>query len=357
MQGCITAQGGEKMTFSYKDKMVPGAFIALMMSGQGATAQDETITIKFAMAVPPTHYSAVYGAKFFMDRATEKSDGRIAFEWYPAEQLGKAKDMLTLVNTGVVDMADVVPSYTPEKLPLTSVSELPGHAQTSCGGTEILYQLSRKDEFLGENEFGKQGVHPLMIATFAPYKILTKSAEVTEASDLAGVKLRASGGATEMTARALGAAPVRLAGPEVYQALTRGTIDGAIWPLLSLSPFDLTDEINFALTDPTIGTVSTAYLISDSSWEKIPADLQEILTEAGYAAAMNFCNYMDENESAELERLSHIKPTQITGEERERWDVTLNQVKDEWAARLDQQGKAGTAALEAWSAQAVNVQQ
>jgi len=329
-------------------KIVPGAAFALMATGGAALAQDEKVTIKFAMAVPPTHYSAVNGAQFFMDRAVELSEGRIEFEWYPAQQLGKAKDMLTLVQTGVVDMADVVPSYTPEKLPLTSVSELPSQATTSCGGTEVLYQLAQEGEFLGENEFGKQGVRSLMIATFVPYKILTKSVEVKTASDLNGVKLRASGGATEMSARALGAAPVRLAGPEVYQAITRGTIDGAIWPLLSLAPFDLTEEINFALTDPSIGTVSTTYIMSDSSWEKLPEDLQKIVTQAGYEASKNFCNYMDDNETAELQRLSHITPTQINGDERVKWDKILAQVKNDWAQRLDGQGFPGTAALEAW---------
>jgi TRAP-type C4-dicarboxylate transport system substrate-binding protein len=68
----------------------------------------------------------VQGGKFFMDRATALSNGRIKFEWYPAEQLGKAKDLLALVQTGVADMADVVPGYVPDKLPLSGVAELPG---------------------------------------------------------------------------------------------------------------------------------------------------------------------------------------------------------------------------------------
>lgn len=336
------------MNIKFGTKTAVAVGLAAALSSQQAFAQDETVTIKFAMSVPPSHYSAVNGAKFFMDRAVELSDGRINFEWYPAQQLGKAKDMLTLVQTGVVDMADVVPSYTPEKLPLTSVSELPSQASTACEGTGILYDLSQEGEFLGDNEFGKQGVRALMAATFVPYKILTKSAEINEVGSLSGVKLRASGGATEMSARALGAAPVRLAGPEVYQALTRGTIDGAIWPLLSLAPFDLTEEINYALVEPSVGTVSTTYLISENSWGKISPDLQEILTKAGQEAGMNFCNYMDTNELKELARLSHIKPTRISGEERAEWDEILADVKVDWANRLEERGVPGKAALKAW---------
>ena len=57
-----------------------------------------------------------------MDRAVELSKGKIKFEWYLGEQLGKAKDLLALVQTGVDEMADVEPSYLPDKLPLTDVS-------------------------------------------------------------------------------------------------------------------------------------------------------------------------------------------------------------------------------------------
>lgn len=112
-------------------KTVIAAAAALVLAGSAGSAfADDTITIKFAMAVPPTHFTAVAGGKFFMDRATELSKGRIKFEWYPAEQLGKAKDMLALVQTGVADMADVVPGYVPDKLPLSGVAELPGQIET-----------------------------------------------------------------------------------------------------------------------------------------------------------------------------------------------------------------------------------
>jgi len=99
-----------------------------------------------------------------MDRATELSKGRIKFEWYPAEQLGKAKDLLALVQTGVADMADVVPGYVPDKLPLSGVSELPGQINSSCEGTRVFYALTRPGQFLAKNEYDAQKVHVLMAA-------------------------------------------------------------------------------------------------------------------------------------------------------------------------------------------------
>ena len=40
--------------------------------------------------------------------------------------------MLQLATTGVADITYVVPSYVSDKMPLMTVSELPGMAATSC---------------------------------------------------------------------------------------------------------------------------------------------------------------------------------------------------------------------------------
>lgn len=319
----------------------------------------DTITIKFAMAVPPTHYTAVAGGKFFMDRVVELSKGRVKFEWYPAEQLGKAKDMLTLVQTGVADMADVVPGYVPDKLPLSGVAELPGQITDSCDGTRTFYELTRPGNFLAKREYDAQKVHVLMAAPLVPYKIFTTKKQLDRPEDIAGLKLRSAGGASDITMSQLGAVSVRLAGPDIHEALTRGTIDGAMYPYLSLKSFDLIDTIKFATADVRVGSVATAFLFSEAKWKTLPPDIRAILDQAGKETGMNYCSYMDTQEAAEKELLSSkIKATRPSDEELDRWAARLEPVKLEWAKRLDARHKPGTAALAAWdeSAKAMRAQ-
>ena len=313
-----------------------------------AEAQD-TITVKFAMAVPATHYTATAGGKFFMDRVVELSKGRVKFEWYPGEQIGKAKDLLALVQSGVVDMADIVPSYVPDKLPLTGVSELPGQMTTSCEGTKAYYAITRPGKILATREFDPQKVHVLMAAPLVPYKILTAKKPVAKLEDLAGLKIRSSGGASDATMRALGAVSVRLAGPEIYEALTRGTIDGAMYPFLSLKPFGLTSSIKYATEGASVGSVSTTFLMSEAKYRALPADLQKVFDQAGYEAGMNYCNYMDTEESKEKAALAgSITAIQLSPAEVARWKTVLDATKVEWAKRLDERGKAGSESLAAW---------
>jgi TRAP-type C4-dicarboxylate transport system substrate-binding protein len=335
-------------------KTVIAAAAALVLAGSAGSAfADDTITIKFAMAVPPTHFTAVAGGKFFMDRATELSKGRIKFEWYPAEQLGKAKDMLALVQTGVADMADVVPGYVPDKLPLSGVAELPGQIEDSCDGTRVFYALTRPGQFLAKHEYDGQKVHVLMAAPLVPYKIFTTRKELDKPEDIQGLKLRSAGGATDITLSELGAVSVRLAGPDIHEALSRGTIDGAMYPYLSLKSFDLTDTVKYATEDVRVGSVATAFLFSQARWQTLPPDIQAILDQAGKEAGMNYCKYMDTQEATEKKALlSKITPHRPSDATLEAWGAKLGKVKLEWAKRLDARNKPGTEALAAWDATA-----
>jgi TRAP-type C4-dicarboxylate transport system substrate-binding protein len=310
---------------------------------------EDPIVIKFAMAVPPTHFTAVAGGKFFMDRAVALSNGRIKFEWYPAEQLGKAKDLLTLLQTGVADMADVVPGYVPDKLPLSGVAELPGQIKDSCDGTRVFYELTRPGNFLAKKEYDPQKVHVLMAAPLVPYKIFTTKKELEQAGDIQGLKLRSAGGASDLTVSELGAVSIRLAGPDIHEALSRGTIDGAMYPYLSLKSFDLIDTVKFATEDVGVGSVATTFLFSQARWQTLPPDIQAILDQAGKEAGMNYCHYMDTQEAKEKEVLaSKIKATRPSDAALNEWRTKLGKVKLEWAKRLDARNKPGAAALAAW---------
>lgn len=323
---------------------------ALSMGLAAQAAAQEPITLKFAMAVPPTHYTAVAGGQYFMDRAVELSGGKIKFEWYPGEQLGKAKDLLTLVQTGVADIADVVPSYVSEKLPLTGVAELPGQTVSSCEGTKVLYELTRSGKVLDREDFNKQKVVVLMAATLAPYKILTAAKPVRTMDDMKGLKIRSSGGAPDATIRSLGAVGVRLAGPEINEALTRKTIDGAMYPYMSLRPFGI-ESIRYAVSGVSVGTIATSFLMNESKFNSLPKDIQNALVQAGKDAGMNYCNYIDDFEGKEIKARTEIEAIALSPEEVKRWTEAMDTTKGAWEESVSKRGKPAKEALQAWDAE------
>src|SRR5215217_1022313 len=110
-----------------------GGLAACIAGFVPAFAQD-SITLRVADHYSPEHLTAKYTIKFFMDRVKALTNGKVKFEYFPAEQLGKAKDMLSLTQGGIVDIGLVAPAYISEKMPLSAVAELPGTYATSCQG-------------------------------------------------------------------------------------------------------------------------------------------------------------------------------------------------------------------------------
>src|SRR3981189_1272920 len=86
----------------------------------------EKITLRLAESLPSGHVIHELVAKPFMELVTKATNGQVTFQHYPAEQLGKAKDMAQLTAAGVADPSYIVPSYSSEKYPLTEVAQLPG---------------------------------------------------------------------------------------------------------------------------------------------------------------------------------------------------------------------------------------
>ena len=79
----------------------------LCLSG-GALAQ--TTKIKIADSFPVGHYLPKYITTPMIERLKANPAAKgFEFEYYPAEQMGKAKDFLSLVQSGVIDIAYVAP--------------------------------------------------------------------------------------------------------------------------------------------------------------------------------------------------------------------------------------------------------
>src|SRR5438477_11471802 len=95
-----------------------------------------------------------------MELVTKATNGLVTFQYYPAEQLGKAKDMAQLTVAGVADVSYIVPSSSSEKYPLTAVAELPGIFDTECQGSLALYKISHNGRILATRAFGPKQLGP-----------------------------------------------------------------------------------------------------------------------------------------------------------------------------------------------------
>lgn len=333
--------------------MLSAAVRALMFGmafGIACTAAaQEKIVLRVADHLSLNHYVAPYQVKFWMQKVTEASGGKIQFEYYPAEQLGNATDYLKLVVAGVIDVSSNTPAYVSDKMPLSVVAELPGAFNTACVGTLAFWKLASNGGILDKEEFAPNGVRVLFSMVFSPYQIFTRK-KFSRPEDFAGLKIQSSGGAKDLILRKIGAVPIRVTGPNIYESISRGTIDGGNLTYGSLISYNLQELAKFVTEGENFGSVVLNYVISEQRWMSLPPNVRQIMAEAGEATTRHSCAEMDKGVTSDAEKLRRFGITSVrfSAEEHAALGRSLSTVAKDWAENLDRSGKAGSAVLNAF---------
>ena len=320
------------------------------LGAPGMAAAQQKLTLRVADVYPTGHPVAESTAKLFMEQARKASNGTLDFQYYPAEQLGKGKDLLSLTQSGVVDIGLVVPSYVSDKMPLSAVSELPGGFASSCEGTMALWRLS-KDGILAKHEFAANGVRVLIAHAFAPFQMVTTK-DFDGLKSVEGQKLRSLGAVMDGTIRKLKATPIRIPAPEINEAMSRGTIDGGMMGYPTVLSYDLARIVKYGTQGANFGGAVVTYTISENKWKTLGAGQQKVLLAAGEAATKNGCEFADKAvvPSAEKLKAAGVKIVPLSAADDKALKAVLATVGDEWAADLDKRGKPGTEVLKAFRA-------
>lgn len=325
------------------------AGMALGMSAGAATAQD--ITLRVADSLPVDHYIAESLLKPFLAEVEEKSGGTVSFDYFPAQQLGKAKDMLSLTQTGVADIGYIGASYLADKLPLSAVAQLPGAFDSSCEGTMAYWELAKPGGVLDKTEYAPEGMRALMVLALAPYQLFSTK-EISDLASFQGQKMRTSGGTQALAMTKLGGVPVQMSAPETREALSRGTLDAVVFPHSSVPPYDLTPHLKSATEGLNLGSFVLGYMVSQDKFDSLPPELQATLTEAGENATREACARVDELDGVDKQAIADDGVRFVTMSDADVLEIRkiLDGVGKEWAAELDARGKPGSEVLSAFTA-------
>ena len=324
------------------------AIAAMFFIGTPLPAQ-ETETLKYTHVFPANHWVWTESFKIFEDKVTEYTDGKIKFENYHAGQLGK--ETSTILKSGLADMGNFVPSYEATKLPLSSVAELPGNYTTACDGTAKFANIIQEGGPLDVAEYRPLGIKVLYSVLTPPFQVMTTDQQVASLEDMDGLKLRANGAAFNKTANLLGAVPVQITSAEFYDALTRGTVDGGLWPVGSTRQVSLEDTLHYLVKGTQLGGGGLIFGINLSKWNQLSPETQAAFEKAAAEVQQHLCSVLDkldENETEWLVKEKGLVVTQLPTEEQARWAGQLKSVSEDWAQVMDSSGRQGSTVLRAF---------
>jgi len=313
-----------------------------------APARADKITLRLADGMPSGHIIDRLVIEPFMKQVAAATQGQVEIQHFPAEQLGKSRDLLLLTEAGVTDIGFIVPSYVADRLPLSAVTELPGIFQTTCQGNAALRSLLGDGGILNEAEFKPNGIRPLIVFLMPAYQLVLSSSRPLEGiKAVAGLKIRTPGGAMDLTARALSAVPIRLSPPEIYESMSRGTLDGALLSYQSVTSYHLPALLKSGTTGLDFGTVAITFSISTKAWEALPPDIRKIVGDIGWKISEGACTEFDRAEDASIAtvRKANVRLMEPVDTDKAQLAEVFGRVRAEWARRLDARGKPGSQVL------------
>jgi TRAP-type C4-dicarboxylate transport system substrate-binding protein len=333
-----------------------GFGLALVVGSTIAAQGADPIRLRVADSFPKGHFLVKLILEPWMEDVRKRTNNGVEFEHYPAQQLRKATDMLRLTQTGVADIGYVAPAYTSDKMPVSEVAMLPGAFEHSCQGTLAYSKLARHG-VIAEQDYAANGIRLLFAVSLPQYRIFTVSKPVKDIGDVAGMKLRSTGGAQDLTLRAIGAVPVRMAAPDAYESLQRGTMDGLLFPLESVVAYGADKLVKYSTDGLGFASFVVAYSISDNVWKKLSPDIQKAMTDAADEIIPSACQQVQKSDDEVKKSMEAqgIKFETLTPEAKAKFKDLMKGVSKTWADGLDARGKKGSEALKEFEAEVAAV--
>jgi tripartite ATP-independent transporter DctP family solute receptor len=246
-------------------------------------ARAAEFTLKFANNLPISHPMNIR-AKEMAQKIAEQSKGRIDFQIYPNNQLGTDSDMLSQIRSGAIDYFTLSPLILGTLVPSAQISGV-GFAFKDYGqvwaamdgdlGAHVRGQIAKTSVFAFD-KIWENGYR----------QITTSSRPINSPADLKGLKIRVPTSPlwTSMF-RAFDSSPTSINFAEVYSALQTHIVEAQENPLALLTTAKLYEVQKYVSMTNHMWD-GFWFLANKQKWDKLPKDLQDIVTANVNAAAM-----------------------------------------------------------------------
>lgn len=247
---------------------------AALLFGAG-TARAEMLT--YGTYLSATHNINKEAVAPYFKAVKKATDGSLTFHLFSDGTVVGGSNATKGVRDGIVDMALIIPAYSPELLPVTATfAQLGLFTTTSLAGTASSTEMIMLHCDQCMAEWKNLGIKPLSFYSTAPYYLMCTD-KVNDLASMEGKRIRGTGPWPEWIA-AMGAIPVSLAGGETYSALNRGTIDCTVGPRGWLQTYGLKDIVKYVMDMPVGAYRPLAFMdISTEKWNSLGADQQAAL--------------------------------------------------------------------------------
>jgi TRAP-type C4-dicarboxylate transport system substrate-binding protein len=308
-----------------------GTLIAI---GQQPAMAKETKLI-IASYITPSYKDLFIPTKTFADYVNEHGKGKVRLEYFHSGTLLKAEELLPGLMQGTADMIFHTDSYIMGTLPILGIIELPFLYESMEDAYKKLRIGSPLYELINQ-ELAKKNL--FMVATLPAISqyIWTKDKPVRKPEDLKGLRIRTAGRVEAMVIKALGAASTTIPTAELYEALKRGTVDGALCYWGTIPARGLQEVLKYYTKGYFAAYTEEIYMPLDK-WNGLPPDIRKLLIEAGKLYEKQIFEYavpVWDKETWPVIKKAGVKEIVLTKEERQEFKKRILPIWDWWKDQL-----------------------
>ena len=309
-------------------KLVTSLMAAALAATVGTAQAADTFNLKFQSSDNTGNQNFLL-KKEWAARVKEATGGRVNIEMMPVGSIVKHTETMDAIGSGILDGHVTATGYFSGKDPAFGLIGNTVGAwgdpnemllfMEQGGGTELIREMYKPYGlyFIGASATGLEA--------------FVSKVPLDGVADLKGLKMRAPEGLVQAVFAAAGAAPVGLPGSEVYTSLDKGVIDAADYTVFSTNEQQGMHKIAKHPVYPGFHAMPVLDVsINAKTWNKMGADLQQILT----MSVRDFARQMTSKlKMADLAAVAKVKA---------RGDVTIH----DWSA--EERNKFRAIAMTEW---------
>ena len=272
------------------------------------TSAASAVTLKAAHYLSPKHPIGV-GYETFAAELKKLTNGEVTLRIFPGESLLGAKAISDGVRDQVADIGfdtfTYTPAYYPHGILLNDLAMVGENDMAAAMAITELFMMHCKpceQEFTKQNQIFTGGM------STAPYVLVAKG-DLNSVEKIKGKKLRAGGSLWDRFATSVGATGVNVPSSEMYETLSRGIIDAAIYAVGGLKTHGLADAATQVVT-LNLGSfrAGNLYAFNRDTWTKLTTEQRAAVFKALPVAIVRTVNeyHLGDKEALELAKQKKI---------------------------------------------------
>jgi tripartite ATP-independent transporter DctP family solute receptor len=277
-----------------------------LAEGEPAAEECSDVSLTLAHVWPENDPQAEATARF-AEAVSERTDGSVELEIFPAGQSGGDRDILEGLSLGTTDV------WVGGAGVYNAISPLGEFFVTPFMFDEIEDMAAAYNGQLGDAVRKQLDETDTTVIGFWPRgpRHITSNAAIETPEDMDGLRIRVPENPMFIAAfEAMGANPTPMAFPEVFTALQQGTIDGQENPLALIQSAGFPEvQSHLNLTGHIMEPLALA--IADTSWNELCADQQESIRGAAQQVGEEFLQELVDQEEQLRQELADAGMTVI----------------------------------------------